>query len=219
MRIGVCGGTFDPVHYGHLIAGAETADVLGLERVIYIPAKRPPHKTNAVITDALHRMNMLRIALGNNSQFDTNDMEIKRSGLSYTVQTMEKLKKENPPKEFYFIMGQDAFLELETWYRYQELFSWCRVVVVTRPDSEKIEKKRFSSILQELINTRSVWCGFYDLSLVRLSENWRICFLQIPGMHISGSDIRTRVKSGRSIRYLVPEGVWDYIHKHELYQG
>jgi nicotinate-nucleotide adenylyltransferase len=218
MKTGVCGGTFDPIHFGHMIIGSEASDILGLKRILYIPAKNPPHKSNALITEATHRMKMLRIALSDNSLFKISDMEIRRSGLSYTVRTMEQLTAENPDDEFYFLMGQDAFAEIETWHRYQELFDLCRVVVVTRPDSPDIKSIHYSGAIKDILEKKAIYCKSSLCRRRHFDDRWRVCFMDIPLLSISGSDIRTRVKHNRSIRYLLPARVIEYIYMNKLYK-
>ena len=219
MNIGVCGGTFDPIHLGHLIMGEEVCDVLGLQSVWYIPAKIPPHKRGISITPAEHRLEMVKLAVQGNAKFHASELELMREGPSYTAQTLEYLRCRNPDDEFYFIMGQDAFLEIETWHRFQDLFNLCRLVIVTRPGSPPVEAKRFGSVVQKLLSNNVILLKDSSKSDQNLLQTaWRICFLPIPALYISSSDIRCRVKEGRTIQYMTPLTVQEYIRNKRLYK-
>ena len=199
-RIGIMGGTFDPIHYGHL-AAAEAARVeFGLCKVIFMPAGNPPHKQSQKISDAEHRYRMTALATSSNSGFEVSRLEVDKAGITYTFDTMEELRSiygEAP--EIYFITGADAVLELLTWYKLGELLTLCKFIAVTRPgfDICKLEQK-----IAEITSK-------YDGEI--------IC-LEVPLLEISSTDIRERIKNGKPVKYLLPEEVEAYIHKNGLYK-
>jgi nicotinate-nucleotide adenylyltransferase len=219
MKIGLCGGTYDPIHTGHMIMGEETGDVLGLQSILYIPAKLPPHKRDMKITPSEHRLAMVQLAVRNHKIFSASDLELKREGPSFTVQTLEYFRKTCPDDDFLFVMGQDAFIEIETWHRFEDVFDLCRLVIVTRPGSPLVEPRLFTSAVRRFFPDDVVFLeGSPDTDRNRLQTNWRLCFLPIPALHISSSDIRRRIREGRSIRYLVPGSVRRYIRNNNLYK-
>ena len=199
-RIGIMGGTFDPIHYGHL-AAAEAARVeFGLCKVIFMPVGNPPHKQSQKISDAEHRYRMTALATSSNSGFEVSRLEVDKAGITYTFDTMEELRSiygEAP--EIYFITGADAVLELLTWYKIGELLTLCKFIAVTRPgfDIWKLEQK-----IAEITSK-------YDGEI--------IC-LEVPLLEISSTDIRERIRSGKPVKYLLPEEVEAYIHKNGLYK-
>ena len=199
-RIGIMGGTFDPIHYGHL-AAAEAARVeFGLCKVIFMPAGNPPHKQSQKISDAEHRYRMTALATSSNSGFEVSRLEVDKAGITYTFFTMEELRSiygEAP--EIYFITGADAVLELLTWYKIGELLTLCKFIAVTRPgfDIRKLEQK-----IAEITSK-------YDGEI--------IC-LEVPLLEISSTDIRERIRNGKPVKYLLPEEVEAYIHKNGLYK-
>jgi len=200
MRIGVMGGTFDPIHYGHL-AAAEAARVeFGLCKVIFIPAGSPPHKQSQEISYAEHRYRMTDLATSSNPGFEVSRLEVDKSGITYTFDTMKELRSiygEAPA--IYFITGADAVLELLTWYKIGELLTLCKFIAVTRPgfDIWKLEQK-----ITEITSK-------YDGEI--------IC-LEVPLLEISSTDIRERIRNGKPVKYLLPEEVEAYIHKNGLYK-
>ncbi|HRU40571.1 MAG TPA: nicotinate-nucleotide adenylyltransferase, partial [Candidatus Diapherotrites archaeon] len=193
-RIGIMGGTFDPIHYGHL-AAAEAARVeFGLSKVIFIPAGSPPHKQSQKISDAEHRYSMTALATSSNSGFEVSRLEVDKAGITYTFNTMKELRSiygEAPA--IYFITGADAVLELLTWYKIGELLTLCKFIAVTRPgfDIRKLEQK-----IAEITSK-------YDGEI--------IC-LEVPLLEISSTDIRERIRNGKPVKYLLPEEVEAYIH-------
>ena len=154
-RLGLLGGTFNPVHYGHLRAAEETAELMGLGRVTFIPSAQPPHKKGQPQVEFRHRLAMTRLACADNSSFAVSDLEGKRDGPSYTVQTLGQLHQEQGPGlELYFITGLDAFLEIHSWKRYQELFELAAFVVITRPGSNPDQLEPY---LKETISPDYQW--------------------------------------------------------------
>ena len=196
MAVGVLGGTFDPVHKGHLIIAQEAALELGLEMVHFIPAGEPPLKDHEV-TPAHHRLQMLRLALAGDKGFRLSTLELERPGLSYTVDTLLELRRTDP-RELYLILGKDAVAGLPRWHRPQELVSLCYIAAVPRP-----------GVLEPDV-------AALEDALPGLRERLRL--LSGPNIGISASEIRQRVARGLPVRYLLPAGVDGYIREHGLYR-
>jgi len=199
-RIGIMGGTFDPIHYGHLAAAEAARIEFGLCKVIFMPVGNPPHKQSQAISDAEHRYRMTALATSSNSGFEVSRLEVDKAGITYTFDTMKELRNiygEVPA--IYFITGADAVLELLTWYKLGELLTLCKFIAVTRPgfDICKLEQK-----IAEITSK-------YDGEI--------IC-LEVPLLEISSTDIRERIRSGKPVKYLLPEEVEAYIHKNGLYK-
>ncbi len=214
MKLGIFGGTFDPIHHGHLIVAEECRDLLALDRIVFIPAKHPPHKSNVRISSGNHRLNMLRHALEYSPEFEAIDIELRRDGPSYTIDTLDAMRDAG---ELYLIMGHDSFVEFETWHRYIEILNNYRLVVVHRPGVTPYHAGGFAGAVRAFIHDR-VWSpGTIPASLP--PHDWKICFIPIPGLSISASQIRCRIQSGRTIRYLVPLKVEEYIRTNGLYQA
>jgi nicotinate-nucleotide adenylyltransferase len=188
MKIGILGGTFNPLHIGHLILAEEAREKLRLDKVIFVPTYLPPHKENSDIAPAKARMAMLRLAIKGNRYFSASDLEIKRDGRSYTIDTLREFKKIYPRDELYFLIGSDLLKYLDDWKDLDEIIQMVKFVVATRPDYplEKIPR--------------------------------HIATLPIRAVDISGFAIREAIKEKRSFRYLVPEAVFNYINKKRLYR-
>ncbi|KAF1085607.1 Nicotinate-nucleotide adenylyltransferase [Sporotomaculum syntrophicum] len=197
-RIGLMGGTFDPVHYGHLVAAEEARYQFAMEKVIFIPASKPPHKSRNDISTPEQRLEMTKIAVSSNPYFTTSDIEIKRAGLSYTIDTVQAMKQANPDWEIYFITGADAILDILTWKNVEGLLEECFFVAATRPGF-KLE---------------SVECKLGRLSKEALA---RIKTIEVPSLAISSTNIRQRVREGRPIKYLLPDEVEKFIYQNNLY--
>lgn len=192
------GGTFDPIHYGHLIAAEEARFVFGLSQVIFVPCGIPPHKKPYKVTSPEHRYAMTILATENNPHFIVSRVEIDRPGPSYTVDTVKIFRQQFGNRvELFFITGLDAVLEILTWKSHEELIHLCHFIAVTRPgyDASKLQKSLPAAYLE------------------------RIDLLTIPGMDISSTMIRERVRRGQPIRYLTPDPVCHYIAKHQLYKS
>jgi nicotinate-nucleotide adenylyltransferase len=199
MRVGVFGGTFDPIHIGHLVSAEEVRVKLRLERVVFVPAGLPPHKLDHVMSPVEHRLAMVELAIASNPHFAVSRVDIDRFGLCYTVDTIELLRDEwGPGVEIYFIMGSDSLLDIFTWHDPRRLIRLCRFAVVNRPG--------YQVDLDEL-----------DVLLPGVAS--RVQMLSAPELAISSTDIQRRVREGLSIKYQVPEAVEDYIYRHKLYQN
>jgi len=187
-KIGILGGCFDPVHIGHFILGQYALDQFNLKKILFIPANIPPHK-KILYASSHHRYNMLKLAVLDNPKFEVSKTEIKRKGISYSYDTLKELIKKDPRAEFYFILGADAFRELETWKKYSQLIKMASFIVAGRANSD-IKKLPFVD-MKKLI---------------------------MPKIPISASYLRQRVARGLSIRYLTPDKVADYINTYNLYR-
>ena len=199
-RIGIMGGTFDPIHYGHLAAAEAARIEFGLCKVIFMPVGNPPHKQSQAISDAEHRYRMTALATSSNSGFEVSRLEVDKAGITYTFDTMKELRNiygEAPA--IYFITGADAVLELLTWYKLGELLTLCKFIAVTRPgfDICKLEQK---------------------IAEITSKYGGEIICLEVPLLEISSTDIRERIKNGKPVKYLLPEEVEAYIHKNGLYK-
>jgi len=212
VKIGILGGTFNPIHLGHLRVAEEIGEYLGLEKVYLIPSGVPPHKGQHPLADFTHRMEMARLASKISPMLDVWDIEGKRPGLSYSIETLRLFHSYfGSNLELFFIIGTDAFIEIKTWKEYQKLFSYASFVVINRPGHNKEE---FSKFLDSL-NVGFIW------------NSERKCFCHPSGnillkkvttlMDISATRIREMVAMKKSIRFLVPEVVREYIEKVGLY--
>ena len=191
-RLGVMGGTFDPVHHGHLVAASEVAARFELDEVVFVPTGQPTFKQHVGVSPAEHRYLMTVIATASNPRFTVSRVDIDRAGLTYTVDTLRDLKEQRPDADLFFITGADAIAQILTWKDAAELFDMARFVAVTRPG--------------------------HALSVDGLPAG-RVDVLEVPALAISSSDVRARAGAGEPVWYLVPDGVVQYIAKHRLYRG
>lgn len=216
QKVGLFGGTFDPVHTGHLRAGEEIREMLGLSKVYFIPSALPPHKESSEVTPSRHRLKMLDLALDSNPFFEICDYEIEQRSTSYTIETLKHLTGLHTDYEFYFIVGHELFMEIETWKDYKELFKLSNFAVITRPGFSNGTIPKLPLALRADFsydkNTDNVI--FY-----RNKNSKIIAFTQIRGLEISSTEIRRLIKGEKSIRYLVPEQVEEYITSNMLYCG
>ena len=203
MRIGILGGTFDPVHLGHLLIAEESRVMLGLDRVLFVPAGRPWLKEGQPLSEACHRVRMVELAIASNSHFHVVRNEVDRDGLSYTVDTLEEMGSELPPdSEFYFILGLDAFESFHRWKEPERILELCRLVVVSRPGYAEEERDQVMA---------RYWGRYGD-------GRDRISLLPVHNVDFSATEIRRRAAEGVSFRYQVPEAVEAYILEQGLYR-
>lgn len=213
-RIGVFGGTFDPIHYGHLRAAEEARELFALDRVLFMPAAMPPHKTQRRVTQASHRLEMVRRAVAGHPAFQVSDLECERQGASYSVETLGLLRqREGPGAEMYFLVGLDAFLWIHTWKSYQELFTMTHWIVLDRPGFGPSGKAALPLEIRKLFRHDPK-----ERSWVHPTGH-KVFFRRFRSLEISGTEIRQLARSGRSVRYLVPEEVAAYIGLHGLYRA
>ncbi|MGP1585120.1 MAG: nicotinate-nucleotide adenylyltransferase [Schwartzia sp. (in: firmicutes)] len=197
-RVGILGGTFDPIHVGHLMMAEAVRGEYRLDEILFIPAASPPHKQGQRITAAAHRYLMTVLATLSNPHFIVSDIEMNRPGPSYTIDTIYDLRYQFPHTAFFFIIGTDVIAEIATWDRVEELLTLCPFIAASRPGEEP-----------DLVRLRR--------ELGALGEA-RIHPVTTPELEISSTDIRQRVRRGASIRYIVPDAVEQYIYKEGLYR-
>ncbi len=199
-NVGLLGGSFNPIHVGHLVLAEEARERLALERVLLVPNRVPPHKAKNAMAPAEHRLRMVELASAGNPGLEPSDIELRREGESYSLHTVEQLLDEHGDWDIRFLIGADTLPELPTWYRIRELAGLCKFVVANRPGGSL---DCFDSLRPALT----------DEQIAGLRQR----IIEIPPMGVSSTDIRRRVRAGRSIRYLVTEPVREYILQHELY--
>ena len=217
MKIGIFGGTFNPIHYGHLRAAEEVREKLEFDKIIFIPSGKPPLKTEE-IADVIHRYKMTMRAIDNNHFFELSDIECRQIGKSYTVKTFEELKKTNPKAELFFILGIDAFLDIPNWWQPERLIALTNFVIISRPGFKFIDlqtspyTKINRRILRELDNGETETCK------IKLKSNKDAILLRLTPIGISSTEIRRLIRQGKSIKYLLPAEVKSYIIANKLYK-
>jgi nicotinate-nucleotide adenylyltransferase len=210
--VGILGGTFDPIHHGHLRMAEDLADILKFDALRFIPSANPPHKQSPT-TSAEDRCEMVKLAIASNPRFILDDRELKREGASYTIDTLLSLRQElGEEVALCLIMGSDAFAEFDSWHRWREILSLCHLVLVERPHIGLTEALR--PALQTLLRDR------YTEQAAQLpgSASGLITIQRITTLDISATGLRSHMASGRSIRYLLPDAVMSYIEANKLYQ-
>jgi nicotinate-nucleotide adenylyltransferase len=190
-RVGIMGGTFDPIHHGHLVAASEVESLFGLDEVVFVPTGEPWQKSERQVSPAEHRYLMTVIATASNPHFWVSRVDIDRTGPTFTIDTIRDIGEQRPGAELFFITGADALEQILSWKDADDVLKLARFVGVTRPG--------------------------YDLSDEHLPTD-SVTLLDVPAMAISSSDCRDRVAAGRPVWYLVPDGVVQYINKHRLYR-
>ncbi|NHN54249.1 nicotinate-nucleotide adenylyltransferase [Calidifontibacter sp. DB0510] len=191
MRLGVMGGTFDPIHHGHLVAASEVQSLLDLDEVVFVPTGQPWQKAGREVSPAEHRYLMTVIATASNPRFSVSRVDIDRPGPTYTLDTLRDLHEQRPDAELFFITGADALAQILSWKGVEELWDLATFIGVTRPG--------------------------HELSKTGLPQD-RVILQEVPAMAISSTDCRNRVVAGEPVWYLVPDGVVQYIGKYQLYR-
>jgi len=195
VKLCLFGGTFDPPHNAHFIIAEAIRESLDLNKIIFVPANKPPHKfDNAPVTPVEHRIAMLKLCIDNLPQFEFSDVELKRGGVSYTIDTILQIKEQHGSRsrDLHFLIGSDSLADFKSWYRWQDILDESTVVVARRPRFER------SDIAPDLLE--------------------QVTFLNLPRMEISSTEIRERFYSGRMTRFYVPDAVSKYIKKHNIYR-
>ncbi|MGA1826113.1 MAG: nicotinate-nucleotide adenylyltransferase [bacterium] len=224
MGIGLLGGTFNPIHKGHLIIAEYIRSQFQLERVYFIPSAIPPHKFEPVVEPS-HRVSMIKLAIQSNSHFFCSSIEIERGGTSYSIDTIRSFRKEfGENEDFFFLIGSDAFLDISTWKDYKKLFNLCKFIIINRPSQNpdqtennlsKILSKKDNDLKLQIINTEPNEAPYQ----VNPQDNIDLFFVSIPPIGISSTKIRKMVASNLSIRYQVSDQVDQYIKKFNLYKN
>jgi len=228
MRLGILGGTFNPIHVGHLILAEAAREQCRLDQVWFIPTATPPHKPAKDLADAAHRLAMVRLAVRGHRAFRASDLELNLGGISYSLHTVRLIRQRHPAAQLHFIIGSDMLRV--PWYGFRELTSLCRFVVADRAGTvlagERSERSESRSWDEEVSRRAGGATGRPVTPLAdpakggeaKLPAGLRTCKrLAMPELDISSSEIRRRVRQGRSIRYLVPDAVARYIARHRLY--
>lgn len=193
MKIAIMGGTFNPIHYAHLLSAEEVREGLGYDKILFMPSARPPHKYADAILSPEHRYQMVLLATAENPHFEVSRVELERAGPSYTIQTLKALQQlYGDTAELAWIIGADSLIEYKVWKDFDAVLAQCLMIATTRPN--------------------------YDLNRVPLAVRNRVTIFQITGVDISATEIRERIRKGLSIRYLVPGVVRVYIYRHGLYR-
>lgn len=193
MKIAIMGGTFNPIHYAHLLSAEQVRDGLNYDKILFVPAARPPHKSQPDMVSAEHRYQMVKLATAQNPYFDVSRIELDRNGPSYTIQTIKELRQTlKELTELAWIIGADSLIEYKIWKDFDEVLKSSSLVVTTRPN--------------------------YDLEQVPLEIRNQITIFRITGSDISATEIRDRIRKNLSIRYLVPNDVVNYINEYNLYR-
>jgi nicotinate-nucleotide adenylyltransferase len=196
MRLGLFGGTFDPIHHGHLILADQCRESCELDRVWFVVAGVPPHKPGGR-TAVAHRLEMVRIAIAGNAAFVVSDIEATRPGPHYSVETLEAVHRGHPDDDLFFLIGADSLADLPSWREPERIARLATIVVVNRPGLEEVDPARLPDFGP---------------------GSHRVCSVTIPPVGIASSDLRLRIARGRSIRYMAPRGVEAYIDAHGLYR-
>jgi len=200
QRIGIFGGTFDPIHYGHLVLAEGARYECGLDRVIFVPAARPPHKEGESVLPGDYRYEMVSLAIEDNPYFEISPLELQRPGYSYTVDTIRWFLAKYPGVSLSFILGMDALLEIKTWKEAAELVRLCGFIAAVRPGYQVVEgDERLQGLPAEF------WSNLH--------------IIEVPGLDISSTDLRHRFATGKPVRYLLPPVVEAYIRRQNLYRG
>jgi len=197
-KIGIIGGTFDPIHFGHLIIAENACEQFGLDCVIFIPTGNSPHKDNEEVTDGEHRMAMIRRAVLGNEHFLTSRIEMDDPEVCYTYRTLEKIAESDPDAELYFILGGDSIAYFKDWRRPDIICKYAKIIVGARDDVEADALKKYADEIEEAYHTK-------------------VHILSAPAFDISSHLIRERIRNNRSVRYFLPDEVIRYIEEHELY--
>ncbi|WP_027625007.1 nicotinate-nucleotide adenylyltransferase [Clostridium lundense] len=194
----IFGGTFDPIHNGHLHIAYEALYKLNLDKIIFIPSGSPPHKSNKKITDGYIRYEMVSMSIRDEKKFELSDYEIKKKGLSYTYETLEYFKNKFPQVKWYFLTGVDCLMELNGWKKIDAIMDICEFVVFNRPGFDKCDILKQKARVEEKYNKK-------------------IIFLDIPLLDISSTDVRRLIREKKNVRYFLPEGVYNTITQLKLY--
>jgi nicotinate-nucleotide adenylyltransferase len=215
-RIGILGGTFNPVHVGHLRAAEEVVEALGLERMLFVPSSSPPHKSAGPldpIASPEQRLEWLRLATRDNPHFEVDALEIERGGASFSVETLTAIGARIAPERPVFTIGQDAFVEVDSWREPERLFELASFAVITRPPVELVSLSDWMPrCIQGSMETEQGGLVAHHKS----APTW-IRLVDVPGLDVSSSDIRLRLREGRSVRYLLPASVQEAVEKSGTY--
>ena len=213
MKVGLFGGTFNPIHLGHLRSAEEVREAFSLDRVYFMPAARPPHKGGGDVAPAAHRLKMVELAVADNPFFSASAVEFERGGPSYSIDTIRHFLTTLQPAALSFIVGLDAFHEIHTWKDYTAIPELCDLIVTSRPGLPTPPPEQLLPVALQTV----FW---YDplARVYRHTSGHTLILHEIAGLSIAASTIRDKIRQGQSVRYLVPFAVEAYISQHTLYQ-
>lgn len=213
-KVGLYGGSFNPIHVGHLRAAEEIREILSLDKILFILTSIHPHKDQEYVPSSDIRLEMLKIATENNFEFEISDVELRRKGPSYTIDTLKYFSR-NSEDEHYFIMGIENFLKINTWKSYKSLFKYANFIVVFRPgyESNKIDKL----IPKELSNIFKYELSDDKKTVFKNKDSKKLFFIKISGIEVSSTQIRNLLKQKKSVRYYVPERLSDFLKTNRIY--
>ena len=217
-RVGLLGGTFDPVHNGHLDLAAKTTQLFNLQKVLFVPVSQSPQKLDVRPTSSLHRVAMLELALLQKTDFSIELSEVDNGGVSYTIETLSRLKERHPDWELFLILGADAFLLMDTWKSFPDILKLCHVLVSTRPGV----KLRVPDKLAQILGLKNFQLDNNNLTLpmiLNTTSEKTIRLYQIPTQNISSREIRGKIQEEKEIKNLLPPAVDHYIMHHQLYRA
>ena len=217
-RVGLLGGTFDPIHNGHLDLAAKTTQLFNLQKVLFVPVSQSPHKLDVRPTSSLHRVAMLELALNQKTEFSIELLEVDNGGVSYTIETLSRLKERYPDWELFLSLGADAFLLMDTWKSITDIFKLCHVLVSTRPGV----KLRVPDKLIQMLGLKNFPLDNNNLILpmtLNATLEKTIRLYHIPTQNISSREIRGKVQEEKEIKNLLPPAVDHYIMQHQLYRA
>ncbi len=216
QRLGIFGGTFNPIHYGHLAAAEEVRERLKLDRVLFIPSFLPPHKQEKEMPSAVQRLEMVRLAISGNEHFKPSDIEVRRGGKSYTIDTIEALLQQHPGAELYFVTGLDSFLDIQSWKDWKRLLTLCSFVVLSRPGYFFADLAKISFMKESVLGLAALDRRETE-QIVISADGLKVYLERISLYDISSTDIRTRVRHAQTIKYHLPESVEHYIIENRVY--
>ncbi len=196
--IGVFGGTFDPIHVGHLFIAQEAATTIPLDRVLFVPTADPVHRPLPPVASSADRAQMVSLAIADNMRFELSSVELERPGLSFTIDTLSILAQRFPARALYFIVGTDSLAALPQWREPAKILELARIVAMARPGRDRVDLDALEAVLP--------------------GASGRVCVVESPGLEVSARDIRARLAEGKPIRHLVPEPVREYIQERGLYR-
>ncbi len=198
-RVGIFGGSFNPLHHGHLIAAEFAAETIGLGLVLFAPVVHPPHRDGKQLAPIEHRLAMIEMAIADNDRFQLNLVDVERPGPHYSVDTVKIIEQQYPNSELYFVMGGDSFKGFPKWSRPGEIVEHCRLAVMRRPSTRPVQPYMHEDVMPGL--------------------QARVDMIEAPPIGISATRVREQLSVGKSVRYLVPNSVLDYVHSNDLYQS
>jgi nicotinate-nucleotide adenylyltransferase len=214
-RIGLFGGTFNPIHSGHIRAADIVQTKFEFDKILFVPSYIPPHKDSAEVASPYHRLKMIELAVSSFPRFVPSSIEIDAQEMSYSIITLNKIKEINPRSQIFFILGIDAFVEIETWKEYESVLEKCFFIVISRPGYQLGEAKKILGVQYEKLICDVSSSNDVDQEI--LSDH-RILLFSIDALGIASTDVRARIRNNTSIKGLVPDNVLSYIKEHNLYK-